>query len=124
MENSKRPGIYQIRNKKNNKRYIGGSTQVHVRMYEHFRNLKRGKSIPPGMVKDYNLWGAEAFEISELLYCTFRNIHKLEAYFMNEFKTLNSDYGYNIHESKKSDFKKSKRKPGVPRVVIKLSDYS
>ena len=54
-------GVYCIRCKVNNKAYIGSSTNIKSRWYEHKSDLRRGKHHNKQLQEDYNKYGADNF---------------------------------------------------------------
>ena len=55
-------GIYMIRNKKNNKVYIGSSNDIARRWRHHRSCLKRGTHVNAHLQRSYNKHGKAAFE--------------------------------------------------------------
>jgi len=62
------PGIYQIRCKVNNKKYIGEAVNILDRLAKHSRQLLNGSSDCSSLQLDWNLYGAHQFEAS-VLFC-------------------------------------------------------
>ena len=56
--------IYEIKNIKNGKVYIGCSTTYPRRWYTHKFNLRKGIHVNKHLQEDYNTFGLEAFEFS------------------------------------------------------------
>ncbi len=64
-------GIYQIRNLKNGKVYIGSTTRKFwARKREHFNDLKHEKHDNPHLQNSYNKYGREEFEFEVLEKCS------------------------------------------------------
>ena len=61
-------GIYQIRNLKDNKIYVGSSVNIQFRFYEHKRFLKLNKHCNNHLQNAWNKYGESSFvfEIIEL----------------------------------------------------------
>jgi group I intron endonuclease len=55
-------GIYQIKNLKNNKIYIGSSKNIKERFLQHKYNLKNNKHCNPILQNSWNKYGEENFE--------------------------------------------------------------
>src|SRR5690625_6250075 len=49
-------GIYAIKNKMNNKRYIGSSTNINRRLKAHLSDLRKGRG-PKKIQKDFDKYG-------------------------------------------------------------------
>ena len=105
MEN-KNGYVYAIRCKENGKVYIGSTIQLEKRIYQHFRELNakaKTRISNVNRLKSYDIWqsdydkyGKEAFEV----YCIEQNIpqeelRKREAYWIDEYKAKDPNYGYN-----------------------------
>ena len=62
-------GIYQIKNTKNGKIYIGSSIQIQIRWQDHLRDLRNNKHCNKHLQHAYNLYGEEnfCFEIINVL---------------------------------------------------------
>ena len=56
--------IYEIKNTKNGKVYIGCSTIYPQRWYHHKLRLRKGTHVNKHLQEDYNTFGLEAFEFS------------------------------------------------------------
>ena len=57
------PGVYLIRNKTNNRAYIGSSKNVKRRLSQHFSYLKTGTHSNKTLQSDYSMVGRKSFEI-------------------------------------------------------------
>ena len=90
------PGVYLIRNTKNNKVYIGSSKHILTRFKEHIRYLKGGYHSNSHLQAAYNKYGSECFEVSVLIYCESSQIRLKEKTYLDLYQSYNSDYGYNI----------------------------
>ncbi len=91
-------GLYIIRNKENNKIYIGCSIKsVKHRLNEHFKMLLRNKHHSYKLQKDYNKFGKdvfEAYQIASLLEKDKDMIVIIECDLIKEYNSVDS--GYNI----------------------------
>lgn len=93
-------GIYQIKNKINNKIYVGRTSKsFEYRFKVHINLLKRNKHENPILQNAWNKYGENnfVFEIIE----SFNNISieellNLEKYYILTYKLTNRIYGYNI----------------------------
>jgi hypothetical protein len=54
-------GIYEIRNVRNNRAYIGKSTDIRTRWQQHRHELRCGRHINKALQADWNEHGEEAF---------------------------------------------------------------
>lgn len=99
-------GIYQIKNKINNKIYVGSSINIYRRWKEHIRYLNDNTHHNIHLLRAWKKYGKENFEFSiieELLpmqneskkVFTERIIEK-EQYYIDKFNCSNSYIGYNI----------------------------
>ncbi len=98
-------GVYQIRNIKNNKRYIGSSIDIDSRWYRHKKHLRKGvhHSILLQRAWDKDYEGAFVFEILEyVVQCDlskseFRKpLLAREQYYKDLYKSYDRKYGYDI----------------------------
>ncbi len=62
-------GIYQIRNKINNKRYVGSSNNIEFRWRKHISFLTRNKHPNKHLQGAWNKYGKDSFEFTVLLIC-------------------------------------------------------
>ena len=97
--NSMKSAIYQIKNIKNNKIYIGCSTRLERRWLEHKRLLKKGRHENSFLQKDYNKYGKDVFVYSILKEhqkdIQFQDLEKEETKLILE-KKQNGEKLYNI----------------------------
>lgn len=91
-------GVYCIRNKVNDKRYIGQSIDVKNRMWHHKDRLNRNVRENGLLQDDWNEFGEESFEFSILEECERKYLDEQERYWIAYYKTTERQYGYN-HES-------------------------
>ena len=64
-------GIYKIRNKQNNKVYIGSAVDIKKRWRDHKWHLKENKHHNPHLQFSFNKYGLENFEFIIELECNF-----------------------------------------------------
>lgn len=82
-------GIYQIKNKINNKIYIGSSCDIRKRWSTHNYLLKLNKSNCKILQKAINKYGLENFSFEIVAYCPKEYLFKLEQWFVDN---LNPNY--------------------------------
>jgi group I intron endonuclease len=88
-------GIYCIRNTSNNKRYIGSSRNITGRWRVHKSRLTLNKHHSTHLQKSYNLGTANfVYEIIELV-DDLSQLEAREQYWVDNFQSYKSDYGYN-----------------------------
>ena len=112
-------GIYKITNTKNNKTYIGSSTNVTNREYKHFWMLKKGIHDNEYLQKSFNKYGRDIFifEIDE--HCSYNTLIEKENYYISSYESNNLTKGYNlatVNEFRRNTFN--------DEVKIKLSKYN
>ena len=93
-----KPGIYQIYNKSNNKRYIGSTLNVSRRWSQHLHLLRNGKHHSKHLQNAWNKYGEEAFVFECLEYCEPDSLLSLEHDYIVEYKATDREYGYNVTE--------------------------
>lgn len=87
-------GIYAIRNKKNNKKYIGVSRDVYKRKKEHFYKLGRGRHVNRLLQGDYDLYGVSAFEFTVLKKAPIDKLFDMEKEYIKRYNSFGG--GYNL----------------------------
>lgn len=104
-------GIYLIRNKINNKIYIGQSVNIYRRWTEHLRSGQPNKYSVKSL-KDSNTpihlamqkYGINNFEISLLEKCKKELLDQKEQYWIEILHSNNKDIGYNITDGGQNNF--------------------
>ena len=88
--------IYEIKNLKNNKCYIGQTSQkIGKREWKHFNDLKKNKHHSKKLQEDYNKYGIENFTSNILEKITDESIiREREIYWINLKDSINN--GYNM----------------------------
>lgn len=90
-------GIYLIKNKVNNKVYIGSSINIYFRWKIHVWSLNKNLKRANDRLKNaWNKYGEQSFEFSILEVCDKNEFVERETYYINEYNSLNPNYGYNI----------------------------
>jgi group I intron endonuclease len=95
-------GIYMIKNKLNNKCYIGSSINIYNRWKGHIKQLKRNKHNKY-FQNAWNKYGEENFEF--IIIEVVKNLNKLivkEQYWMDYYKCYNRKFGYNAKPNAKN----------------------
>jgi len=90
-------GIYQIRNLKNGKRYIGSAVTIRTRWNEHRHELRHQCHHSPKLQNSWNKNGEDIFAFEVLLYCDSEHCLMYEQIALDHFKPA-----YNIQQIAKS----------------------
>lgn len=105
-------GVYQIKNKQNNKVYIGStSVKFSHRLTSHIRELSKNRHHSIHLQNSYNKdKNFNKFEISILEVCDTTKCLELEQKWINFYQSYDDKFGYNISPTAGSCFgiKKSK----------------
>ncbi len=80
MNNS---GIYQIRNIKNNKRYIGSAVDLNMREYHHFYYLNKNTHHNIYLQRAWNKHGKKKFIFESLILCSQKELIYWEQLFLD-----------------------------------------
>ena len=89
-------GIYKILNKTNNKVYIGSSVNLKSREYKHFWMLNNNTHDNQFLQNSFNRNGLENFVFEVLENCDLDLLIERENYYINNYKSNNNDFGYNL----------------------------
>jgi group I intron endonuclease len=89
------PGVYLIRNIKNNKVYVGSSKRVLTRFKEHIRRLKGGYHPNIHLQSAFNKYGYDCFELSVITYCKVNESRTTEKLYIEQYRSDDRNYGYN-----------------------------
>lgn len=89
-------GIYYIKNKINNKKYIGQSIHIHRRWNEHKWELNNNVHHNDYLQKSWNKYGEENFEFKIIELCDEKNLDSKESYYISLYNTMNENFGYNL----------------------------
>lgn len=93
-------GIYIIRNKKNDKIYIGQAQNISKRWGEHRRTLESGKHTNRHLQFAWNKYGAGSFEFKVLERCAIDQLDKREQHYLDIY--ISKGICYNINPSAKT----------------------
>lgn len=122
-------GIYEIRNVKNGRRYIGSAVNVSKRWREHLRQLEDGNHHSQFMQRCWNKNGEESFIFRVILACDKENLIMYEQAFLdfhqpeyNSAKLAGSQLGYRHSDESRKKMSKSRKGKPSPRKGVKLSD--
>nr|MDA3779499.1 GIY-YIG nuclease family protein [Bacteroidales bacterium] len=91
-------GIYIIRNKINNKIYVGSAIDVKKRWRDHKWYLKENKHHNPHLQASYNKYELENFKFILELECNKINLIGNETNVIQKYDSKNRNYGYNIND--------------------------
>lgn len=92
----KKIGIYQIKNIKNNKIYIGQSMDVEDRIKNHLKQLKSNKHKNYKLQEEFNSYGEHCFQASVLEECEPHLLTRREGILCHENEVWDNKKGYNI----------------------------
>ncbi len=88
------PGVYQIVNRINGKKYIGSAINLRSRFYNHLKTLKNGANRSRYLQNAWNKYGQKAFEFKVVLVCAKKDILFYEQRAINVFRS--ALIGYNL----------------------------
>lgn len=88
-------GIYCIENLINKKKYVGQSVNIYNRWSSHKGELNRNCHCNGHLQNSWNKYGEENFKFYILEKCSKDNLDEKEIYYIDTFKTLDENYGYN-----------------------------
>lgn len=104
-------GIYLIRNKINNKIYIGQSVNIKRRWLEHLRSgqpekypIKSQRDMNVPIHKSMQKYGIDNFDITVLEICEQEQLNDKEKYWIKILSSNDKNIGYNIGEGGQDNF--------------------
>ncbi len=112
-------GIYKIQNILDNKIYIGSSVNIQNRKYKHFWLLSKNKHDNKHLQNSFNKNSKEVFEFTIIELCDYKSLVERENYYINYFKSNDSNYGYNL-----ATVNEFRRNTYNEEVKIRLSSYN
>ena len=89
-------GIYSITNLINGKRYIGQSTNIRERWYNHKRFLNNGTHANPYLQHAWNKYSEECFIFEVIEECDEKDLDIRESYWIDYFDSMYDSNGYNL----------------------------
>ena len=92
-------GVYQIRNKVNDKLYIGSSKRLGSRKRQHFSDLRCHRHRNRYLQRAYDKYGEGSFIFEVIEFCSAEDRIEIEQYWVSKMQTfVNNQKGYNISE--------------------------
>ena len=91
-------GIYCIENMVNHKKYIGQSKHLKERKIQHVRELRSGHHFNTYLQRAWNKYEERSFVYHVLEYCDESLLDAKEKYYIDFYKTVDKDFGYNAKE--------------------------
>jgi group I intron endonuclease len=85
-------GIYQIRNRVNDKVYIGSAVNLKARLHGHRGGLNRGEHHNAHLQSAWRKYGADAFEFRVLLFCDKSDLYFYEQRCIDRCDAVNKGY--------------------------------
>lgn len=97
-------GIYLIKNKSNNKVYVGSTGCFAIRFRDHKRYLERKNHKNNHLQNAWDVYGSYSFsfqilETIDLQINTVEFLVKREQYWIDQYNSLNHDFGYNLRDA-------------------------
>lgn len=89
-------GIYCIKNKVNNKVYIGSSNGIERRFKKHKTELNTFKHSNTYLTRAFIKYGRESFDFIILEICTLEKLIEKEIFYINKYNSLEREFGYNL----------------------------
>lgn len=89
-------GIYCIENIETKKKYIGQSVDIKHRWRQHINALNTNSHENDYLQKAWNKYGRDGFQFYILEECLSDMLDEKEIYYIEYYKTLDRDFGYNL----------------------------
>lgn len=87
--------IYMIRNKINNKKYIGQTRcGIKIRLKQHIKDSRKKDNCP--IHRAIKKYGIENFDVTIICSTDFAHLNELEQYYIKKYRTFFKDGGYNL----------------------------
>ena len=126
-------GIYSINNIVNNKIYVGSTNNIYYRLRDHIYRLRNESHYNEYLQRSFLKYGEDSFYFNVLEKCCVDLLVEREQFYMDNLKSTNSIFGYNIaitangsvisEETKKKISEAQKGKPGH-RLGFKVTDIT
>jgi group I intron endonuclease len=94
MTNPFNCGVYRWFSPTTGKSYVGSSSNVSRRRYNHVRDLTKGTHVNAKLQNAWNKYGPDSFEFEMLTYCPSKDLIWQEQLALDAFDAVNT--GYNI----------------------------
>jgi len=95
-----RPGVYMIENQADYMRYIGGATDVQMRIWKHRAELRHGRHRNHALQQAWDQYGEDNFTFMVIEYLNdLADLPGREQYYIDVFNALDVD-GYNYRRAK------------------------
>lgn len=106
--------VYMIKNKVNNKKYIGKTEQkIFSRWSDHKRSLERNDHTNNHLQHSWNKYGKDSFEFLEIVRCKIKDVVKNEQFFIDIWKTMDNENGYNIRPADRREVNEEMRQKWI-----------
>ncbi len=89
-------GIYLIKNKINNKKYVGSTINFKKRWGQHISALNKNSHDNSYLQKSWNKYGMDNFEFSVIEEVIINDLLEREQYYINYYNVSNRNDGYNL----------------------------
>lgn len=104
-DHNKKSGIYAIRNKVDNKLYIGRANNIYRRIRQHINNLnKKGKDENVHLINAWHKYGRLQFEYFVIEYIPVEQLKERELFWQTHFKCTDKLFGYNLRLDSETDY--------------------
>lgn len=116
-------GIYLIVNLLNGKVYVGESSRIYGRWWEHRSALKHNKHKNQHLQSSWNLYGKEFFKfyiIEETIGYNSKQRKAKEDYYIDIHNSESPEFGYNIELAEEKNIQKNKKRVLKPKVYRKV----